>query len=359
MKIHKNRLLIIGSGNIFKKHISAIQRLKNKFEIAGIVEKDPIKINKLEKNFSFKIYKDINRALKECSFNIGCVLTDSGSHGKITLKLLKNKKNVIIEKPISISLKEAEKIVAVEKREKKLNIFVVKQNRFNVAIINLKKALEKKKLGKIFLATIRVRWKRDSNYYRSAKWRGKWETDGGVLCNQAIHHIDLLQWLVGDVNKVFSMNERVLAPIEAEDTSASVIKFKNGATGIIEATTACRPNNLEGSLSLLGTKGTVIVGGFSADKIVEWNFINKKYNMETKKYLNLENPKNIDAYGHYKFYEYVDNYMRKKSRYNFLNASEALKSLKIVTALTKSSLNKKLVKMNENLYRTNLGKKIN
>ncbi len=357
MKIHKNRLLIIGSGNIFKKHISAIERLKNKFKIKGIVEKNSDKFNILKKNFNCSIYKSIDIALKKCSFDIGCILTDSGSHGELALKLIKNKKNVIIEKPISISLKEAEKIVALEKKEKNLNIFVVKQNRFNLAILELKKALLKKKLGKIFMATIRVRWKRDYQYYKSAKWRGKWETDGGVLCNQAIHHIDLLQWLVGDIDRVFCINDKVLAPIEAEDTSAGLVKFKNGATGIIEATTACRPDNIEGSLSILGTKGTVIVGGYSADKIIKWKLENQDNELKFKKFDKLENPKNINAYGHLKFYEYVDKHLRKKNGRNFLSAEEAIKSLKIVTALTKSSHTNKLVKMSQNLHNTKLGKK--
>jgi len=284
------------------------------------------------------------------------ILTDSGSHAKIAIKIINKKKSLIIEKPIAVSLKDAKKIVNLEKKYKNLNIFVVKQNRFNLPIIKLKDAIQKKRFGKIFLATVRVRWKRDKKYYNSAKWRGKWKTDGGVLCNQAIHHIDLLQWLVGEVKTAFSINSTISAPTETEDTSAALLKFKNGATGIIEATTACRPDNLEGSVSILGTKGTVIVGGFSANKLLEWKFTNITKDDE-KIFSTTYQPNNL-PWGHLKFYEYVNQFLKSKSKNkkNFLNAKEAIKSLRIVTALIKSNAISKPVKLNSNLSNTKLGK---
>jgi len=356
MKIHKNRILIIGSGNIFKKHFHTINALKDTFEISGIVEKNPTKFEILKREFNYSIFKDLNLAIKNCEFELGCILTDSGSHAKIALKLLNNNKSIIIEKPLAISLADAEKIVQLEKKKKKLNIFVVKQNRFNVAIQQLKKALDQKRLGKIFLATIRVRWMRNKDYYKSASWRGKWKTDGGVLCNQAIHHIDLLQWLVGDVKDVFCKSSTVLAPIEAEDTAAGILNFKNGALGIIEASTACRPSNLEGSISIMGTKGTVIVGGFSADKILEWQFVNSKKHDE-KILISSKSAKNLYAYSHIEFYKFVSEVLKSKKKKNFLSAKDAIKSLKIVTALVKSSNTGKNVNLDSNLYRSKLGKK--
>ncbi len=354
MKIHKNRVLIVGSGNIFEKHLSVIKYLNNKFEIAGIIEKNPKKLKVLKKKFSNKVFCNLNYALDNIDFDLGCILTDSGSHAKLALKFLNRKKSVIIEKPISISLKDAEKIVNLEKKNKKCKIFVVKQNRFNIAITKLKKALMKKKLGKLFLASASVKWMRDKNYYSSASWRGTWKSDGGVLCNQAIHHIDLLQWLAGDIESVFCESLRVSAPIETDDTAVAVLKFNNGATGTIEATTASRPSNLEGSITLMGTKGTVIIGGFSANKIIHWKLINSKKS-DKRLFENSENPKNFFAYPHMKFYEYVYEVIKNKKS-NFLNAREAIKSLKIVTALVKSSKTGKKVYLNENLYNTSLGK---
>jgi len=356
MKIHKNRILLIGSGNIFNKHILVLEKLKNLFEIAGIVEKNVKKINLLKAKYNYPVYDNLDYALKNSNFDIASILTDSGSHAKIAIKIINKKKNIIIEKPIAVSLQDAEKIVKLENKHKNLNIFVVKQNRFNLPILKLKDAIIKKRFGKIFLATVRVRWKRDKKYYNSAKWRGKWKSDGGVLCNQAIHHIDLLQWLVGDVKTAFSINSTVSAPIETEDTSAALLKFKNGATGIIEATTACRPDNLEGSLSILGTKGTVIIGGFSANKLLEWKFTNKTKD-DVKIFSITKQPINL-PWGHLKFYEYVNQFLNNKKvkKNNFVNAKEAIKSLKIVTALIKSNSISKPVKLNSNLSMTKLGK---
>ncbi len=354
MKIHKNRLLIVGTGNIFRKHLRVIDNLNNKFEIAGIVEKNAKKIKILKKQFSCKVFNNIKKAIDVVDFDLGCVLTDSGSHAKLVTMFLKAKKSVIVEKPLSISLKDAEEIVEIEKKNKKIKVFVVKQNRFNNSIIRLRKAINEKKLGKIFLASASVKWKRDIGYYKSAKWRGTWKSDGGVLCNQAIHHIDLLQYLVGDIESVFCESLRVSAPIEAEDTAVAVLKFKNGATGTIEATTASRPSNIEGNITIMGTKGTVIVGGFSADKIIYWKLTNtSKEKKDINK--NSENPKNIFAYPHTKFYNYV-NEVLKKNKTNSLSSSEAIKSLKVVTALVKSSQKNRKVLLSENLYNTNLGR---
>jgi len=357
MKIYKNRLLLIGAGRIFNKHIEVIHKLKNNFEISGIVENDINQLNQLKKKYNYPFYKSLDKALENVEFDIGCILTDSGSHGKIALQILRSNKSVIIEKPIAISLKEAELITDMEKKNKNIHVFTVKQNRFNVAIVKLKEAIEKKRFGKIFLATTRVRWRRDPSYYKMASWRGKWISDGGVLCNQSIHHVDLLQWLVGDIKNVYSVNSKVTAPIQAEDTATAILKYKNGATGIIEATTACRPSNLEGSISILGTKGSVVIGGFSANKILEWQFTNK---IRSDKFIHKfsENPKDVYGFGHVKFYEYVNLFFKKKKKgYNFLNAKEGTKSLRIVTALVKSNETGKVVDMGSNLYNTKLGNK--
>ncbi len=355
MKIHKNRLLIVGSGNIFKKHISVLNNLTDRYEIVGIVEKNLKKLSKLKKKFKYQIFSNVDKAIKNSRFDLGCILTESGSHAELAFKFLNNKKSIIVEKPISISLRDAKKIVELENKNRKLRIFVVKQYRFNLAIQKLKSAVDKQKLGKIFLATVRVRWKRDHKYYKSASWRGTWKNDGGVLCNQAIHHIDLLQWLVGEVESVFCSSNTVLAPIESEDTAVGILNFKNKAIGNIEATTAVRPDNIEGSITLMGTKGTVIIGGFSADKVNLWRIIKSK-NYNEKELIKLENPKKVYAYSHQKFYEYVFKNLKNRNK-NFLNAKEAIKSLKIVTALVKSSSSKKLVKLSENLFNTKLGKK--
>jgi predicted dehydrogenase len=172
---------------------------------------------------------------------------------------------------MAMNLAEADAMI-VKCRETGGRLFVVKQNRYNRPIQALKQALDAGRFGKAVLGTVRVRWCRDQKYYGSASWRGTKTWDGGVLTNQASHHIDLLQWLLGDAESVAAMTATRLANIETEDTAGALIRFKSGALGVVEATTATRPKDLEGSVSFLGEKGSVVVGGFAADKLVTWEF---------------------------------------------------------------------------------------
>ena len=154
-----------------------------------------------------------------------------------------------------------------------MRLFVVKQNRFNVPVVKAREALEAGRFGKLVLGTVRVRWCRDQSYYDQDAWRGTWAQDGGVLANQASHHVDMLGWFMGPVESVHARSARALVDIEAEDTAVATLKFRNGALGIIEATGATRPKDLEGSLSVLGEGGTVEIGGFAVNEIRHWNFV--------------------------------------------------------------------------------------
>ena len=162
----------------------------------------------------------------------------------------------MVEKPMALTLDDADSMIeACDNHGVKL--FIVKQNRFNVPVVQLRKALEDGRFGKLIMGTVRVRWCRPQAYYDQDSWRGTWAYDGGVLTNQASHHIDLLEWMLGDVESVFAKSKTALVDIEAEDTAVVILKFRNGALGVIEATTAIRPKDLEGSLSVLGEKGSV------------------------------------------------------------------------------------------------------
>ena len=347
----KHKIIIIGAGRIFNKHFEYLHSKKNSFfEIVGIVEKKEHLLNKITAP-NIKKFNDIKKAINILNFETAVILTESGSHAKFAEFFLKLKKNVIIEKPLSVNLKEADKLVQLDKKSKN-KLFVVKQNRFNLPIEKLNSELKKKSLGKIFMATSRVRWMRDKKYYAQAKWRGTFKNDGGVICNQAIHHIDLLQWLVGDIKSVFAYRKKTLAKIQCEDTAVAIIKFKNGSLGTFEASTAVRPQNLEGSISILGTKGSVVIGGFSANKILSWN-IGGRNKINVSKY--EENPPNVYGFGHIKFYDFVSKCLKGKIK-NTLSAAEAIKSLKIATAMQKSFETKKEINIKENLLNTRLGK---
>ena len=181
------------------------------------------------------------------------VLTPSGMHPRHAIAVAKAGKHVIVEKPMALRLEDADAMIRACD-EAGVKLFVVKQNRFNVPVVKAREALEAGRFGRLVLGTVRVRWCRDQSYYDQDKWRGTWAYDGGVLSNQASHHVDMLEWFFGDVVSVHARAVTALVNIEAEDTAVATLKFRNGALGIIEATTAIRPKDLEGSLSILGEK---------------------------------------------------------------------------------------------------------
>ena len=214
-------------------------------------------------------------------------------------------------------------------------LFVVKQNRFNPAIQQLRHAVDQGRFGKMVLGTVRIRWSRGQDYYDQAPWRGTWKLDGGVFTNQASHHIDLLQWLMGPVESVKSYISTRLVNIEAEDTGVAVLKFKSGALGVVEATTATRPKDLEGSISVLGEKGSVVVGGFSVNRMVTWNFAESA--PEDEKAQNaITDPPNVYGFGHQPFYEDMLACL-DSGRRSMLDGLEGRKSLEIINALYESA----------------------
>ena len=325
----KKKLAIIGCGKIFSKHYEAIKllELKNKISLVAVCDSNKrllknIKINKIRK------YTNIRDLLNSEKLDIISILTPSGFHFQNAKKCIGKVKNIIIEKPITLKTSDSEKLLKFAKK-KNTNIFVVLQNRFNEPIIELKKAIDKNLFGKLFLITVRLRWCRGKEYYSQARWRGTWKQDGGVIANQSSHFIDLFQWLFGMPNKVFSkIRQMQNINKEVEDTALAIFEYKNKRLGLIEATNAIRPKNLEGSLSVIGEKGTVIVGGMSGEKLVEWSI---KKNSNIKKLLRLDSNKRN---GHIKFYEYLINNLNKK---NTLKIDEAMKSLKIINSIYRSS----------------------
>jgi predicted dehydrogenase len=235
---------------------------------------------------------------------------------------------------MALTLDDADAMIeACDKYNCKL--FVVKQNRFNVPILKLREALENDRFGKLVLGTIRVRWSRDQNYYDQAKWRGTWSMDGGVLTNQASHHVDLLEWMMGDVESVFAKSTTALVDIEAEDTAIVTLKFRNGALGIIEATTAIRPKDLEGSISILGEKGSVEIGGFAVNKMLHWNFQDKiDGDVQVMDEYSV-NPPNVYGFGHQSYYEHVvDSILYDKK--HLVDGLVGRKSLELITAIYES-----------------------
>ncbi len=327
---------LVGCGRISKRHAGLLGKNQiNGAKLVSVCDIDISKAKRIANLYKVKAYDNMDIMMKSENVDIVVVLTPSGLHARHVMSLSKYKKNIIVEKPMALNVKDANLMIdSCNKNGCKL--FVILQNRFNIPVIKLREAKEKGRFGKIILGTVRVRWSRSQDYYNQDPWRGTKSMDGGVLSNQAIHHIDLLEWMIGDVESVFAKTSTSLLNIEAEDTAVATIKFKNGALGIIEATVATRPKDLEGSISLLGEKGSVVISGFAVNKLQSWNFIEKETEDIDVKKIYSNNPPDIYGFGHKTYYENVVKSILNNDS-NIVNGSEGKKSLKLIEAIYKSA----------------------
>ncbi len=340
------RYALIGCGRISPNHIVAA--LENKLEIVALCdvvsENIEDKIIKFELPSSVLKYTDYRKMLKENSVDIVTVATESGKHAQIALDCIEAGCNVIIEKPMALSLADADRIIGKAK-EKGVKVCVSHQNRFNKSIQKIRDAVDKGRFGKMFYGTAHIRWCRDYEYYNRAKWRGTWEQDGGALMNQCIHNIDLLRWMMGDeIIEVAGMTDRLKHPyIEAEDLGIAIVRFANGGYGIIEGTTDIYPKNLEETLYLFGEKGTVKAGGQSVNVIEEWRFSDMLDDPKEVKAEFHENPPNVYGYGHKPMYADVIDAI-KNNREPAVNGEAGRRALELVLAIYKSAATGEIVK---------------
>ena len=253
---------IVGCGFIAKKHAKAIQEVENA-NLVAVSDKLTTAMEPYVEEYGVAAYEELDQMLLREDIDVVSVCTPTGLHAPLAIKVANAKKHVILEKPIAMTLEETDKIIeACNRNEVKLSI--VHPNRFRPVVMELRKILDQKLLGKISHANAIVNWNRNQEYYDQALWRGTKEFDGGALMNQAIHNLDLLLWFMGKPEQIFSMEATRLRKIEAEDVSTGVIKFKSGALGLVEASTTAYGQNFEESITLFGEKGTVKIGGKNA-----------------------------------------------------------------------------------------------
>lgn len=335
--MEKLKFALVGCGRISKKHIDVLQNhLNEKVELVAVCDHKKSKAKEAGKKTELPYYYSYDEMLtKHPEIEVVNILTESGNHAKNTIDIVsKYKKHIIVEKPMALDLDDADKMIRVCDING-VKLFVVKQNRYNLPVIKLREALEVGRFGKIVMGTVRVRWARDQAYYDRDPWRGTWAMDGGVFTNQASHHVDLLEWMLGEPVSVFAKSRTALVNIEVEDTGAAIIQFKNGSIGIIEATTATRPVDLEGSISILGEKGTVEISGFAVNEMKIWNFIDKVPEDQEiiEKY--KENPPNIYGFGHIRYLDSVcDSIINNKRA--LVDGLEGRKSLELIHAIYES-----------------------
>ena len=293
---------LIGCGRIAINHVTAA--VNNNMEIVAVCDIVPEKMEAILKKHglvddkSIKRYTDYKKMIEENELELVSIATESGKHASIALDVIDAGINVIIEKPMAMNIADAEEIIK-RAAEKNVKVSACHQNRFNVAIQDVRKAIEGERFGKLSHASINVRWNRNKGYYDQAPWRGTWEEDGGCLMNQCIHGIDLLRWMMGDeVVEVYGATRQQFHDyLEAEDVGVAVVKFKNGAIGTIEGTTNVYPQNLEETLYIFGENGTVKVGGKSTNTIDVWDFKDETAEDEKNKGLE-EETSNVYGNGH-------------------------------------------------------------
>jgi len=328
-------IALVGCGRIAKRHseLLGLNQIKGA-RLAAVCDTIQEKAFNIGKNFNVPAYGDMDEMMKKEKVDIVVVLTPSGVHAKNVINLAKYGKDIIVEKPMALTIDNADSMIAACDKNK-CRLFIIKQNRFNVPVVKLRKALEAGRFGKLVLGTVRVRWTRHQAYYDQDNWRGTWAMDGGVLSNQASHHLDLLEWMMGDIESVFAKATTALAEIEAEDTAVATVKFKNGALGIIEATTATRPTDLEGSISVLGEQGSVVVGGVAVNKMKTWIFENEEQDDEEVLEKYSVNPPNVYGFGHQAYYEHVVKCIVDGGP-NLVDGLEGRKSIELISAIYES-----------------------
>ena len=326
------KFALLGCGRIHKKHAQAIKALDSAMLVA-VCDTDPVRVQAVAAELNVSGYSNYKDMLENEEIDVVNILTPSGLHAKNTLEVAGYKKHIVVEKPMALTLDDADAMIsACDKNGVKL--FVVKQNRYNLPVIKLAEAVKQGRFGKLVMGTVRVRWCRPQAYYDQDAWRGTWSMDGGVFTNQASHHIDLLEWLMGDVESVFAKSTTRLVNIEVEDTGVAVLKFRNGALGIVEATTATRPKDLEGSISIMGENGSVEIAGFAVNEMRHWNFSEKTNESEEMQHCS-QNPDDVYGFGHLAYMrDVVDCIINDKKA--LVDGLEGRRSLELIHAIYES-----------------------
>ena len=341
------RYALIGCGRISPNHIEAAKN--NNLDIVAVCDVIPELMKEKAEKFNLpsavKFYSDYKELIDKEKPELAAIATESGKHAEIAVYCINAGCNLIIEKPIALSIQDADNIITLAKKKNVL-VCACHQNRFNKSVQYIRKAMEDGRFGRMLHGAAHIRWNRGKEYYTQAPWRGTWAQDGGALMNQCIHNIDLLRWMMGnEVDEVFAYTDNLIHPfIEAEDIGMALVKFKNGSYGIIEGTTNIYPKNLEETLYLFGENGTVKAGGKSVNIIEEWSFADKTDDPEYVKSTYHENPPNVYGYGHTPLYADVIDAI-KTGRQPYITAEDGKNALELVLAIYKSAYDGMPVKL--------------
>ena len=325
----KIRFALVGCGRIAGKHFEAIAKHAAHAELVAVCDDDPAALKSAVDKTHVKGYSELDSLLKAGGFDAVILATPSGIHARQGIQVAQAGFHIVSEKPMATRWEDGKEFVKACDRAGVM-LFVVKQNRRNATIQLLKRAIEKKRFGRIYMVSVNVFWSRPQSYYDSAKWRGTWEFDGGAFMNQASHYVDLLDWLIGPVESVQAFTATLARNIEVEDTGVLSIKWRSGALGSMNVTMLTYPQNLEGSITVLGEKGTVRVGGVAVNEIERWEFAEADADDQQVKDASYTTT-SVYGFGHPLYYENVIKSLRGEAEPE-TDGREGLRSLELLIA---------------------------
>ena len=341
IKNRKIRLAIVGCGRISKNHFDSIEKHQDNVELVSICDNNKKTLSEKQAKYKVNGYLDLSDMLIKEDLDLVAICTPSGIHAEQTKLCANHGVNVMTEKPMATRWEDGLSMVKACD-EAAVRLLVVKQNRRNPTLQILKRAITENRFGKIYMVHQNIFWNRSQEYYDQASWRGTWEYDGGAFMNQASHYVDLLEWLIGPIEKVQSMMSTT-RKIEVEDTGVLNLKWRNGALGSMSVTMLTYPKNLEGSIIILGEKGTVRVGGVAANEIQHWEFDKPKDYDDGVKEANYKTT-SLYGFGHQLYYHNAIEVLRGKVEPE-TDGREGLKSLEILIAAYLSAREGKIVSL--------------
>lgn len=328
------RVGLIGLGKISQKHREALALLEKEGVAKLVAACDPVAERHKDLGAGVKAFTTHEAMLAGAEMDLVIIATPSGTHAELGMAVAQKKLHVVVEKPLTLNLQDADRLIECCSRHN-VQVFEIKQNRFNRCVQKAREAIVQGRLGRVTTANAQVLWSRNQAYYDSAAWRGTWAMDGGVFANQAIHHLDLLVWLVGPVASVMAKGDTLLHKIEVEDTGVAIIKFVNGALATVQATVCARPKDIEGSVSIFGEKGSIKLGGFSADKLALWDFVDSTAEDKNVMADHGQNPPEFKAYAHYHCLKDICGAVINQ-RPAVIDGLEARKTLELLNAIYES-----------------------
>lgn len=321
---------LVGCGRISRKHCEALKKVEGA-KLVAVCDLIRDKAESTGRQWGVPWYTSHETMLGEIHPAVVNVCTESGNHARVAIDVMKRFGcNVIVEKPMALRLSDADAMIQTAS-EANVRLFTVKQNRFNAPIQLLKRALDEGRFGRVLMVTSRVRWHRTQEYYDQAPWRGTWAQDGGCITSQAIHHVDLMQWLGGPVSSVYAASRRFLHRVEVEDAAVATWQFQSGALGAFEATTCANPKDLEGSITVLGEKGEVEIAGFAVNQVRTWAFAEERPEDRQVQDANYV-PDSVYGFGHEALFRSILDSLTT-GQPNMLEGGEGRKALELVTAM--------------------------